>query len=78
MIETILMVMLALSFVGGDDDNDDDDDLIDKNNSTISGCDYYGGANLRMGCPQEFCPENAFGENSSIRDLLSRDPRCVM
>jgi hypothetical protein len=54
MIELALLILLP--FTNGTDDNDDVD-WISDDNSTISGCDYYGGGNLRLDCLEEKdCP----------------------
>jgi len=54
MIELVLLILIP--FTNGTDDNDDDD-WISGDNSTISGCDYYGGGNLRLDClEEEDCP----------------------
>jgi hypothetical protein len=53
MIEQVLLILLP--FTNGTDDNNDDD-WISDDNSTISGCDYYGGGNLRLDCLEEECP----------------------
>jgi hypothetical protein len=72
MIELVLLILIPITNGTGEDD----DDWISDDNSTISGCDYYGGSNLRLHCP-EYCPKNYYGDHeSALQDLLLRDPRC--
>jgi hypothetical protein len=81
MIELVLLILI--SFTNGTETDENDDWLPEIEDDPNCVRDYYGPGYLDdlldrgyLECTSDMCPPNQYGENSSIRDLLRRDPRC--